>query len=52
MVASMSSALGMLHDRWRYVAYTMSDWVIESIQEIVSKTNEEKRGLSLIPMSE
>ena len=29
----------------------MSDWVIESIQEIISKMNEEKRGLSPIPMS-
>ena len=31
------------------MAYTMSDWVIESIQEILSKMNEEKRGLSPIP---
>ena len=28
---------------------TLSDWVIESIQEILSKMNEEKRGLSPIP---
>jgi hypothetical protein len=30
---------------WQQQVYTMSDWAIESIQEIVSKMNEAERGL-------
>ena len=46
LLASISYALGMFHVGGRLMKSTMSDWVIESIQEILSKTNEEKRGLS------
>ena len=48
LVASVSDALGMFHVGWQYMANTMFASVIESIQEILSKTNEEKRGLSSI----
>jgi hypothetical protein len=43
--ASIPSALGMFQLSWGQRAYTMSDWAIESIQEIVSKMNEAERGL-------
>ena len=42
---SMSGALGMFQVVWRQHAGTMSDWVIESIQEIVSTMNKAERGL-------
>jgi hypothetical protein len=43
--ASISSALGMFQVGWRQQAGTMSDWVIESIQEIVIKMNKAEREL-------
>jgi hypothetical protein len=43
--ASISSALGMFQVGWRQQVGTMSDWVIESIQDIVSKKNKAERGL-------
>jgi hypothetical protein len=47
----MSGALGMFHVSWSQRADTVSDWVIESVQEIVNKMDEEKCGSSPIPMS-
>jgi hypothetical protein len=47
-IASISSALGMFKVGLRQQADTISDSVIESIQEIVSKMNEAERGLSPI----
>jgi hypothetical protein len=43
--ASISGALGMFQVGWRQEADTMSDCVIESIQEIVSKMNKAERVL-------
>ena len=41
----ISGALGMSQADWQHPADTMSDSVIESIQEIVSEMNKAKRGL-------
>ena len=46
---SISGALGMLRVGWRHPADIMSDSVIVSIQEIVSKINKAERGLFSIP---
>ena len=49
LVASMLGALGMFHVGWQERVNTMSDWVIESMQEIVSKMNKAERELPPIP---
>jgi hypothetical protein len=41
----ISRALGMALIGWRQSADTMSDWVVESIQEIVSELKKEQRRL-------
>ena len=46
---SISGALGTFQVGWRLPADTMSDSVIVSIQEIVSKINKAERGLFSIP---
>jgi hypothetical protein len=43
----ISRALGMALIGWRQSADTMSDWVIESMQEIVSELKKEQRRLFL-----
>ena len=48
-VENISGALGMFQAGWRRQEVTMPDWVIESIQEIVSKINKAERELFLIP---
>ena len=46
----ISRALGMALIRWREsVVDTMSDWVAESIQEIVGKVNKAERRFIPIP---
>jgi hypothetical protein len=42
----ISRALGMALIGWRQLADTMSDWVAESMQEIVSELKKEQRKLS------
>jgi hypothetical protein len=42
---SVSDALGMFQVGWRHQADTMSDYVIESVQEIVSKMNRAESAL-------
>jgi hypothetical protein len=43
----ISRALGMALIGWRQSANIMSDWVVESMQEIVSELKKEQRRLSL-----
>ena len=43
--ASISGALGMFHVGQQQQTDTTFNWVIESIQEIVSKMNKAERGL-------
>ena len=43
----ISRALGMALIGWRQSADTMSDWVVESMQEIVSELRKEQRKLLL-----
>jgi hypothetical protein len=45
---SISGVLGMSKACWRHPADMMSNWVVESIQEIVSKMNKAERGLFII----
>src|SRR6267154_5036560 len=45
--AGISHALGMGLICWRQSADTMSDWVLESMQKIVSKLNKAERTLFL-----
>jgi hypothetical protein len=47
--AIISRALGMFRRGLRYQADKISDWVIESMQEIVTKMNQAERRLFLIP---
>jgi hypothetical protein len=42
-VTCISHALGMALIGWRQLADIMSDWVIETMQEIVSKLNKAER---------
>ena len=42
--ASISRALGMFQGCWRRQADGISDWMIETMQEIVSKLNKAERG--------
>ena len=46
--ASISRTLGMFHDGLRQQTDRISDWVIETMQEIVSKLNKAERRF--IPM--
>src|SRR6267154_1402275 len=46
-VTGISRALGMALISWRQSADTMSDWLVESMQEIVSELRKEKRTLFL-----
>ena len=46
---TISRALGMSQVRWRQQGGTISDWMIETIQEIVRKMNEAERRLFPIP---
>ncbi len=50
--ASISRALGGFYVGWRKSADTMSHWVIESMQEIVSELKKQQRGSFSIPTSE
>jgi hypothetical protein len=43
----ISRALGMALIDWRQSPDAMSDWVVESMQEIVSELKKEQRGLLL-----
>ena len=45
LVAGISGALGMVHVGSPYSSDTISDWMIESMQEIVSKINKAEREL-------
>jgi hypothetical protein len=47
--ASISRALGMFQDGWRQQVDAISDYVIENMQEIVSRMSEAKRRLTPIP---
>jgi hypothetical protein len=43
--SSISGALGMSQASWIKQADTMSDWAVESIQEVVSEMNKAERVL-------
>src|SRR5882757_3143939 len=43
----ISRALGMALISWRQSGETVSDWLVETMQEIVSELKKEQRGLSL-----
>ena len=47
--ARIWDALGMFQIGWRHQADIMSDWAIESVQEIVSKLNRAERALFPTP---
>ena len=46
--SSISGALGMFQVSWIKQADTMSDWAVESIQEVVSEMNKAERVLFFI----
>jgi hypothetical protein len=49
VATGISRALGMALIGWRQSVDIMSDWVLESIQEIVSKLNKAERRFIPIP---
>jgi hypothetical protein len=46
VASGISHALGMALISWRQSTNVMSDWVVESLQEIVSELKKEQRRLS------
>ena len=52
LVASITGALGMVHVGSPYSSDTISDWMIESLQETMNKMSKEERGLFRNPRND